>query len=301
MPISRKPPPPRRSPEGWSTRVMVMRRPRTWRLADGDARDAGAELGPDAVDVHLALHAAPVAQRQQVDVGDVARAVEPDLEPALGREGVAVGRPARRAVAVEGGERDVLGELEQAAAGRGAQVARALNDRDRLRVGPEVRERVDARVVGVERLVLRQRAAEVLLAPLGQEAPAAVGVGHDDLGAARRLAAQFGRREVARVEQRPALGERAERGQRADAVGAAVDHRGRRIGFDVDDAAPGRQVVAAHLRLDDGAAEVAPRRAAARAAGRSCGRAGPGPGRSAPPRPPRGPRRRCGGCRRRCP
>jgi hypothetical protein len=70
------------------------------------------------------------------------------------------------------------------------------------------------------------------------------------------LCAQLGGGEVARVQQRPALGQRAERGERRDAVRAAVDDDRALRGLDVHDAASGAKVIAADLWLDRGRAEV---------------------------------------------
>ena len=200
-------------------------------------------------------------------------------------------------VAVERGERAVLGELREARRERGAQVRDPAQRADRLVVGaaPSDERVEDRRVLGDRVAVGVERRAGVLAQPRGDEHPPAVGVRDHDLAAAapgRRAARRA--TAVARVEDRRVRGQRAEarRVPRAPPP-TRRPRRGGPAGSTRTIPRAGRQVVAAHL------GQRAPGAQLARRPARSCA-----PRRRRPrrrrPRPPcpsstaRGARRRRG-------
>ena len=94
MRTSRKPPPPRRLPGGWSTLVILMRSFSTSFSRTGTRVVPGPNLARTPLMSTSRSIPNGIPGRHEIDVGDVARALEADLEPALAWAGSS-GRPPR--------------------------------------------------------------------------------------------------------------------------------------------------------------------------------------------------------------
>ncbi|HVG74706.1 MAG TPA: hypothetical protein VM824_04955 [Thermoleophilaceae bacterium] len=135
------------------------------------------------------------------------------------------------------------------------QVAGALKRRDRLGVAAAGRERLDRGEVLVQALVGGERGADVLVEELGHHAAAPVRIRDHDLRAGPGLATKLARIEVAGVQDRRPLRERAEGGQAREPLGRPVHDRGPPGGHAHEPAA-GPDVVAPHLRHARGSVEL---------------------------------------------
>ncbi len=197
---------------------------------------------------------------QDVDVVDVTRRVEPDLDPTLRRRQGPVGDPRRRRGAVDAGERPMLGEEREPRRFGRSHVPHAAVDGHRLRRAPAGGERVELGGVRRHGVGGGQRGPRVLGQSRGREDSSAVGVRDHDLGTFRGGGPDLRRSAVGGVEQRPVGGERAERGQPGERLGRAVDDGGGAGGLHAHHRARRMQVVTADLGECGRLAELARRR-----------------------------------------